>query len=293
MDKPTLSQVVLGLLEPWQFMLVACSYIPSTISHLYTTSSLTSLLSWNAFQGAWFSRFWSWAGPRIREGNGPRITALLEGRVTGAQVVDEVVGEPISGVVLDIGPGLGYWVDLYARTDVPLVSEDDSVRRRYGKGKGITKVYGVEPNAQSHPGLRSRANAAGLEYVYEILPVGIEDIAKKTAVKKGSVDAIVSLLCLCSIPEPEKNIKELHSYLKPGGRWYLYEHVAVKGYWTIQLYQRFVNSFWPHALGGCQLCRDTEKLLREAGSWSKIDIAQPPIEPWHAVVPHIFGTLTK
>jgi SAM-dependent methyltransferase len=208
LDKPSLSEVILGLLEPWQFMLVACSYIPSTISHLYATSSLASLLSWDAFQGAWFSKFWSWAGPRIREGNGPRITALLEGRVTGAQVVDEVIGEPISGVVLDIGPGLGYWVDLYAQTAVPLINEDGPVRRRDGKDKGITKVYGVEPNAQSHPGLRSRANAAGLE------------------------------LCLCSIPEPEKNIKELHSYLKPGGRWYLYEHVAVKGYWPMQLYQR-------------------------------------------------------
>ncbi|KAJ4337084.1 hypothetical protein N0V87_004937 [Didymella glomerata] len=293
LDKPSLSEVILGLLEPWQFMLVACSYIPSTISHLYVTSSLASLLSWDAFQGAWFSKFWSWAGPRIREGNGPRITALLEGRVTGAQVVDEVIGEPISGVVLDIGPGLGYWVDLYAQTAVPLINEDGPVRRRDGKDKGITKVYGVEPNAQSHPGLRSRANAAGLESVYEILPVGIEDIAKETVVKKGSVDAIVSLLCLCSIPEPEKNIKELHSYLKPGGRWYLYEHVAVKGYWPMQLYQRFVNLFWPHALGGCQLCRDTERSLREAGPWSKIDITQPPIEPWHAVVPHIFGTLTK
>lgn len=237
MDKPSLSQVIMGLLEPWHFMLVSCSYIPSTMSHLYATSTLSAVLSWDAFQSAWFSKFWSWAGPRIREGNGPRITALLEGRVTGAQVVDEVVGEPISGVVLDIGPGLGYWVDLYARTDVPLNNEDASLRKRGGKGKGITKVYGVEPNAQAHSGLRQRANAAGLEGVYEILPVGIESIAKETVVKKGSVDAIVSILCLCSIPEPEKNIKELHSYLKPGGRWYMYEHVATKANWPMQLYQ--------------------------------------------------------
>jgi SAM-dependent methyltransferase len=238
MDKPTWSQVVQDLLGPWQFILVACSYIPSTVSHLYATSSLASLLSWNAFQSAWFSKFWSWAGPRIREANGPRITALLEGRVTGAEVVNDVVGEPISGVVLDIGPGLGYWVDLYARTKVPLANEDGPVKKRGGKTKTITKVYGVEPNAQSHPALRSRANAAGLENVYDILPVGIEDIAKETVVKKGSVDAIVTLLCLCSIPDPEKNVMELYSYLKPGGRWYLYEHVAVKGHWPMQLYQR-------------------------------------------------------
>ena len=61
---------------------------------------------------------------------------------------------------------------------------------------------------------------------------------EETGVQKGSVDAIVSLLCLCSIPEPDRNIKELHSYLKPGGRWYLYEHVAIKGYRPMQLYQR-------------------------------------------------------
>ena len=206
-------------------------------------------MSWDTIQSAWFSKFWAWAGPRIREGNGPRITALLEGRVTGAEVVDEVVGEPISGVVLDIGPGLGYWVDLYARTDVPISTQDGNIRKRDGKGKGITKVYGVEPNAQSHPGLRQRAKAAGLDGVYEILPVGIEHIAKETVVKKGSVDAIVTLLCLCSIPEPEKNIKELHSYLRPGGRWYLYEHVRVKGYWPMQLYQSMWNDLLANGCG--------------------------------------------
>ena len=175
-------------------------------------------------------------GPRIREGNGPRIAALLEGRVTAAQVVDKVVSEPIGGVVLDIGPGLGYWVDLYARTNV-LIQNDGKVVKNREKRRGITTVYGIEPNTQSYPGLRQSVLAAGLEGIYKILPVGIENIAKETAVEKGNVDAIVSLLCLCSIPEPEKNIKELYSYLKPGGRWYVYEHVKSKGYWPMQIYQ--------------------------------------------------------
>ncbi|KAF9697749.1 hypothetical protein EKO04_004216 [Ascochyta lentis] len=287
------SEAMFALFGPWEFMLIACSYLPSAARHLYKTSGFSSLFSWEKFQSAWFSKFWAWAGPRIREGNGPRITALLEGRVTGAQVVDKVVGEPISGVVLDVGPGLGYWVDLYAHADVPINESGDSVRQRGGQGKGITKVYGVEPSTELHAGLRQRIKAAGLDGVYEILPVGIEDIAKETVVEKGSVDSIVSLLCLCSIPEPEKNIKELYSYLKPGGRWYFYEHVVVKGYRPMQLYQAFVNIFWPHALGGCQLCRDTGKALREAGPWSKVDFKQPPEEPWHQTVPHILGTLTK
>ncbi|KAJ4361488.1 hypothetical protein N0V95_001825 [Ascochyta clinopodiicola] len=254
-------------------MLVACSYLPSATIHLYETGGFFSLLSWQKVQSAWFSKFWAWAGPRIRENNGPKITALLEGRVTDAQVVDKVVGEPISGVVLDVGPGLGYWVDLYARADVPINQSGDSMRQRGGKGTGITKVYGIEPNTESHAGLSQRAKAAGLDGVYEILSVGIEDIAKETVVEKGSVDAIVSLLCLCSIPEPEKNIRELYTYLKPGGTWYFFEHVAVKNHWPMQLYQG--------------------KTLREAGPWSKTDFKQPPEEPWYQTVPHILGTLTK
>ncbi|KAF1358593.1 S-adenosyl-L-methionine-dependent methyltransferase [Lizonia empirigonia] len=280
-------------------MLVACSYLPSTIRHLYNTNGLSSIFSWGKLQSAWFSEFWAWAGPRIREANGPRITALLEGRVTGGQLVDEVVGEPISGVVLDIGPGLGYLVDLYARADVPIADSGDSVRQRAGKGQGITKVYGVEPNSQSHSGLRKRAKAAGLDGVYEILPVGIEDIAKETVVKKGSVDAIVSVLCICSIPEPEKNIKELHSYLKPGGKWYLYEHVAVKNHWPMKIYQSksilstSSSTFSGHTHLAAASFAGTQKTLREAGPWSRVDLTQPPEEPWHQTVPHILGTLTK
>jgi hypothetical protein len=55
----------------------------------------------------------------------------------------------------------------------------------------------------------------------------------------------------------------------------------------------FVNLFWPHAIGGCQLCRDTGRYLREAGRWEKVDLVQPPEEKWHATIPHLFGTLTK
>jgi len=112
-----------------------------------------------------------------------------------------------------------------------------------GNQSAIEKVYGVEPGLESHPGLRRRAKEAGLEGVYEILPVGIEDISKVSVdgasfVEKGSVDCIVSLLCLCSIPEPEKNIKELYGYLKEGGRWYVFEHVVVdEANWPMRAYQ--------------------------------------------------------
>lgn len=233
-----LIQTLLALLNPWYFMLISLSYLPGTIRRLYGQSGFQALFPWHRLQDAWFSSFWAWAGPRIRDGNGPRITALLEGRVTAAKVGSEIIVEPVSGVILDIGPGLGYWVDLYRQTDVPVLQ--DGIKNRSAQ-KGIKKIYGVEPNSDSHPGLLQRVREAGLEGTYEIMPVGIEALCKaspgRPTVEKGSVDCIVSLLCLCSIPDPEDNIKELYGYLKKGGRWYVFEHVVAKASWSMKLYQ--------------------------------------------------------
>jgi hypothetical protein len=55
----------------------------------------------------------------------------------------------------------------------------------------------------------------------------------------------------------------------------------------------FVNLVWPHFLGGCQLCRDTEKSLRAAGIFKEIDFVQPVAQPPYQVLPHKIGILTK
>lgn len=223
-----------ALVAPWIFMSQTLHYLPSTIWRLLKAGEVTSIASWSRFQTAWFSLFWAWMGPRIREGRGPRITALFEGRVTNARIVDEPVIPPLSGVVLDIGPGHGYWIDLYAKA------------QESGTEARIEKVFGVEPSTAAHVHLSKRIREVGLEEVYDILPVGIESLSlanvkgshyKNQTIEKGSVDCVVSLLCLCSIPEPEKNIRELYEYLKPGGRWYLYEHVRVRGPWPMRLHQ--------------------------------------------------------
>lgn len=244
-SKPSFSllEILTALLVPWHFMLVALSYLPGTIVQLFKFHP-SLIFSWPHLQDAWFGSFWSWAGPRIREGRGPTITALLEGRVSQARVHERPVAPPVGGVVLDLGPGMGYWVDLYASINVPkqMDAKGDGLRARSTTGNtaAITKVYGVEPNRDVHDHLRSQASKAGLDDIYEILPVGIQNLASTNKVQKGSVDCIVSLLCLCSIPEPEENIKELYGLLKKGGRWYFYEHVHVsekKGGWLMRGYQ--------------------------------------------------------
>ncbi|KAK2058276.1 methyltransferase domain-containing protein [Colletotrichum caudatum] len=290
-----ISQVFWGLVGPWTFMSYSFYYLPPTILGLIRSADFATLLSPSRLQEVWFSAFWAWAGPQIRAGNADRMIALLEGRITGGSAVEDPVHPPISGVVLEIGAGSGLWVSLFSRGSEKPGASQRGLRRRVAEG--VSKIYGVEPNADVHPALRERVREAGLEGTYEIVPTGIESLSDPAAwngkIEKGSVDCIVSILCLCSIPEPEKNIPELYSYLKKGGRWYLFEHVKASRNWPIRLYQRFVNLVWPRALNGCQLCRDTGKTLRSAGPWADIDVSQPPTEPWYQIVPHIFGTFTK
>ncbi|KAI1821373.1 S-adenosyl-L-methionine-dependent methyltransferase [Xylaria intraflava] len=310
-----------GLLDPWLFIAVSASFIPGTIRHIAQTQGtlacLRTLASPASFRAVWFGQFWNFAGPGIRETGGPRVLALLDGRTTRGNVVDAPTGPGVGGVVIEIGAGSGLWVDLYSKKHL---YEDTSAttttsngtepspevrQRRFGGGKRsntarteITHVFGVEPNISQHAALRRAVKNADLDGIYEIVPVGIEDLSSNQGnwdgkIEPGSVDCIVSVLCLCSIPDPEYNIRELYKLLRPGGRWYVYEHVKAEYNWFMRFYQGIVNVFWPYFAGGCNLRRSTEKTLREAGPWTSIDLAQPVVEPWFHSVPHIMGVLTK
>ena len=54
-----------------------------------------------------------------------------------------------------------------------------------------------------------------------------------------------------------------------------------------------IDLIWPYFLGGCSITRDSEKWLREAGTWSKVDLSQPDDEPSYTVLPTVGGVLTK
>ncbi|KAK6064798.1 methyltransferase domain-containing protein [Seiridium cupressi] len=300
-------EAIWALVDPWFFMGISASWLPYTIKTLVKDGHTGTLFSPSKFQDAWFSNFWGWAGPNIKLRAQERVLPLLEGRVQGGRIVDEPIGPGIEGVCIEVGPGSGFWVDVFSdkRLDrsTSATSNDDgvglqgAVASQGGNRKPVTRVYGVEPSHDQHVNLRKNISEAGLENVYEIVPVGIEDLDDPSKwgdkIEKGSVDCIVFILCLCSIPDPQHNLKELYKYLKPGGRWYVYEHVRIDHSWCMRMYQAFVNLFWPHFLGGCQLCRPTELWMKEAGPWEKIDVGQPSDEQWHQVVPHILGVYTK
>ena len=225
-------EILLTLSFPWRFMYMSLTFLPGTIQRLFRAGEFATLLSPGRLQSAWFSDFWAVAGPEVRSEAESQVVPLLEGRVHGAKVVDNVVNAGVGGTVIEVGPGSGMWVNLFSDKYLPrggATKEKDAVRQRGTAARtgrtSVTRVYGIEPNPGVHGLLRQQVRDAGLEDVYEVVPVGIESLFASGKVAPGSVDCIVTVLCLCSIPDPAHNIQQLYECLKPGGKWFVYEHV--------------------------------------------------------------------
>lgn len=242
---PPLKELLLFLIDPWLFMLQSLTHLPGTILALLLARDLPALLSPRRLQSAWFARFWASAGPGVRDTGEARVVPLLEGRVRDGKILPPPssggLGLGLGGVVLEVGPGTGLWAPVLAAPSV---------------GARVQRVYGVEPNPAVHPELRRRVAAAGLGGgTYEVVPCGIQDLASSGRVERGSVDCIVSILCLCSIPDPEATARELFGYLRPGGRWFVYEHVRCESERTrdcglgMRVYQGEFGALLSYALG--------------------------------------------
>lgn len=181
---------------------------------------------------------------------------------------------------------------------------------RYDVSK-IDRIYGVEPNLDLHDALRSNIKKHGLSDVYTIVPCGVENLEKlrEYGIMLGSIDTIISVQVLCSVPKPAAIMKDLYQILKPGGQMMVYEHVKSKDYLS-QLVQSTsfticslgaradvckvaFNLVWPYAVGNCHLDRDTGKYLLEAGSWSTIELEMPKEEDAWMFLPRVSGRLVK
>ncbi|KAF9033623.1 S-adenosyl-L-methionine-dependent methyltransferase [Panaeolus papilionaceus] len=161
------------------------------------------------------------------------------------------------GVVLDIGAGYGHTA-------------------RYLTQARVTRYVALEPNKLMHAQIRARAHEAGFfesDGRLLILDCGAEDVNSiLAALDEPSVDTIVSVLTLCTVPEPEKTISGLVSdVLKPGGQLLYYEHVKNPRE-DVVWWQRFWTPIWSLAFDGCRLDRPTDKwimgLRREGGDGS-------------------------
>ncbi len=123
-----------------------------------------------------------------------------------------------------------------------------------------------------HPEIRKLAGAAGFTEAdgsLVVLPYGAEH-ASLIASALGaphSIDTIVAIGCLCSVPEPPATIKTLvELLLKPGGQLLFIEHVRSPRA-DVAWWQAFWAPVWVYMMDGCRLGQPTDVWIDELDVW--------------------------
>jgi ubiquinone/menaquinone biosynthesis C-methylase UbiE len=146
----------------------------------------------------------------------------------------------LSGIVLELGAGHGL--------NLPHYPAD------------VTEVIAIEPE----PTLRAQATEAATS-----APVAVRvlsGVADELPLDNASVDAAVASLVLCSVPDQDRALAELHRVLRPGGELRFYEHVIPRCQPKRTLLQVADHSgLWPRIAGGCHPARDTGAAIERAG----------------------------
>lgn len=162
----------------------------------------------------------------------------------------------------------------------------------------VTAYIAVEPNAHMHSRLRQTASKAGFQEEngsFLLIPCGAENIdtilAALSAWSTGPgrerivsqtgtiqspegaktyngyiVNTLVSILTLCSIPEPQNTLRALvRNVLLPGGQFIFSEHVR-SPLKDVAWWQDVVAPIWRLCFDGCIIGRDSMKVIREAAN---------------------------
>ena len=183
-----------------------------------------------------FYLLWRYFSPRMNEHLRPLKNKIF------------TMADPLSGTVLEIGPGFGETLQFYV----------DAAR--------IDSIILVEPNTFMHPSLLSASRAVGLSLDRVTL---LNADAAALPLPAHSVDAVVCCLVLCSVARPAAAIAEIRRVLRPGGQLIWIEHVAANN-GPAAAAQRLLMSIglWKLCGDGCDLRRPTGRALRDAGPWA-------------------------
>ena len=170
----------------------------------------------------------------------------------------------LAGDVLEIGPGGGPNLRYLAAN---------------------VRWIGVEPNPYMHPYLRAEAKRRGI-------PVDLRlGNADALPAADNSLDAVISTLVLCSVPDPARALAEVRRVLKPGGKFVFMEHVAAAPGTSLRRWQDWLRPVWQTLGDGCHPNRETWQTIADAG-FDRVRIehfaASVPV-----VRPHIAGVAVK
>jgi SAM-dependent methyltransferase len=122
-----------------------------------------------------------------------------------------------------------------------------------------TRLIAVEPNPAMHARLRVRAARAQIDLELHATA------GERLDLPDASVDAVISSLVLCTVPDPAGVVAEVHRVLRPGGRYAFVEHVAAAEHTALRRLQRAVRRPWSWIFEGCSCERDLRALIEDAG----------------------------
>jgi SAM-dependent methyltransferase len=148
----------------------------------------------------------------------------------------------------------------------------------------VTAVVAVEPEAR----LRERALEAAPGAT---VPLRVVDgVAGHLPAEDGEFDAGVASLVLCTVPDVDASLAELHRVIRPGGELRFYEHVVSDRPRNARVQRILDATVWTRTAGGCHLARNTVRAIERAGfrieSSKRFGFSPSPLIPQFA---HVLG----
>ena len=169
---------------------------------------------------------------------GPRLIDFACSQARISELRQSIIPQA-RGVVLEVGIGPGLNLAHY---------DPDKV----------IKVIGLDPEAVLLELGKERVKAS---------PVPVEIITapgERIPLNDNIADTAVLTYTLCSVQDPLTVLREIRRVLKPGGRLLFLEHGRSDDA-SVAAWQDRLNPLWNLISCGCQINRDTSRLLRSAG----------------------------
>jgi SAM-dependent methyltransferase len=157
----------------------------------------------------------------------------------------------------------------------------------------VTQYIALEPNKRMHDHIRTTAHSMGFTESDEsllILSCGAQETAHIP-----TVDTIISIMVMCSIPDPQHTMGCLvQDVLKPGGVLLFYEHVlsprADVAWWQALWSRTYI---WGLAFDGCKLDRPTHLMVEGIGGWRETDVWGVDGEDEENILCHRLGRFVR
>lgn len=143
------------------------------------------------------------------------------------------------GQVLEIGMGSGLNLEFY-------------------QAKHVEFVWGLEPSTGMRQKAQSKLRKSPVEVKWLDLP------GEAIPLEDNSVDTVLLTFTLCTIPDPQTALAQMRRVLKPGGKLLFCEH-GLSDSRKIKKWQHRVNPVWTKLAGGCNLNREIDQLIADAG----------------------------